>query len=218
MSTVHILIADDHEVVRYGLRAILESHAGWVVVDEAANGYEAVAKASKWQPDVVVLDISMPQLNGLEASRQIHEAAPKTEVLILTVHESEQVVREVFKAGARGYVLKSDAGRDLLTAVQALSQHQAFFTSKVAEMVLTGYIQQDARDPQEIGPRLPLSSREREILQLLAEGRSNKDIATALYLSVKTVETHRAKIMHKLNLHSIGDLIRYALRHSIVEP
>jgi len=218
MNTVRILIADDHEIVRRGLRALLESQPEWVVIDEAVHGREAVEKASKLHPDVVVLDISMPQLNGLEAARQILKEMPKTEVLILTVHESEQVVREILKTGARGYVLKSDAGRDLVSAVRALSEHQVFFTSKVAEMVLTGYLQRDASAPEEIEPGLPLTSREREILQLLAEGKSNKEVAKVLYLSTKTVETHRASIMRKLRLHSVGDLVRYAIRHHIVEP
>ena len=214
---VRILIADDHDVVRRGLRSLLEGQPGWVVVDEAVNGREAVKKAAHWKPDVVALDLSMPELNGLEATRQILKTAPGTEVVILTVHESEQVVREVLRAGARGYVLKSDAGRDLVAAVKALSQHKPFFTAKVAEMVLAGYLGQGASAGEEAAPRLPLSSREREVTQLLAEGKSNKEIAKVLHLSVKTVETHRAKIMHKLGLHSIGDLIRYAIRHNIAE-
>jgi DNA-binding NarL/FixJ family response regulator len=218
VSTVRILIADDHDVVRRGLRTLLESQAEWVVVGEVTNGREAVQKAEQEKPDVIVMDLSMPELNGLEATRQILKAMPQTEVLILTVHESEQIVREVLQAGARGYVLKSDAGRDLVAAVQALSEHQAFFTSKVAEMVLAGYLRRDAPAPEEAEPILPLSMREREIIQLLAEGKSNKDVAKALYLSVKTVETHRANIMRKLRLHSIGDLIRYAIHHHIVEP
>lgn len=217
MSTIRILIADDHEVVRHGVRTILEKQPGWVVIDEATNGREAVKKAEKGKPHVVILDISMPQLNGLEAARQILKVLPTTEVLMLTVHESEHVIREVLEAGARGYVLKSDAGRDLIAAVQALSQHGSFFTSKVAEMVLAGYRQRNLPSPAEAGPRLPLSAREREILQLLAEGKSNKEIAQVLHLSVKTVETHRSNIMHRLDLHSIGDLIRYALRHHMVE-
>ena len=217
MSMVRILIADDHDVVRRGLRSLLEGQPGWVVVDEAVNGREAVKKAAHWKPDVVALDLSMPELNGLEATRQILKTAPGTEVVILTVHESEQVVREVLRAGARGYVLKSDAGRDLVAAVKALSQHKPFFTAKVAEMVLAGYLGQGASAGEEAAPRLPLSSREREVTQLLAEGKSNKEIAKVLHLSVKTVETHRAKIMLKLGLHSIGDLIRYAIRHNIAE-
>ena len=217
MSPVRSLIADDHEVVRYGVRTILEKQAGWVVVDEATNGREAVKKAEKAKPNVVILDISMPELNGLEAARQILKVSPATEVLMLTVHESEHVIREVLEAGARGYILKSDAGRDLVAAVQALSRHGSFFTSKVAEMVLAGYRHRHLPSPTEAGPRLPLSTREREILQLLAEGKSNKEVAKALHLSVKTVETHRSNIMHRLDLHSIGELIRYALRHHIVE-
>lgn len=220
MSALRLLIADDHEIVRHGLRVLLESQPGWVVVDEAAHGREAVEKASKLQPDVVVLDISMPELNGLEATRHILRAIPGAEVLILTVHESDQLVREVLEAGARGYVLKSDAGRDLIAAVQALSQHNPFFTSKVAEVLLAGYLQSGTPAEAQEGnkPRRVLSAREREVVQLLAEGKSNKDVARALHLSVKTVETHRAKIMRKLHLHSIGDLIRYAIRHHIVAP
>ena len=152
---VRILIADDHDVVRRGLRSLLEGQPGWVVVDEAVNGREAVKKAAHWKPDVVALDLSMPELNGLEATRQILKAAPGTEVVILTVHESEQVVREVLRAGARGYVLKSDAGRDLVAAVKALSQHKPFFTAKVAEMVLAGYLGQGASAGEEAAPRLP---------------------------------------------------------------
>jgi DNA-binding NarL/FixJ family response regulator len=200
------------------LRSLLESQSGWVVVGEATQGREAVEKVEQLKPDVVSLDISMPELNGLEATRQILKIAPGTEVIILTVHESEQVVKEVLKAGARGYVLKSDANRDLVTAVRALSQHKTFFTSKVADMVLAGYLGHNTSAGEELEPHLPLSAREREVIQMLAEGKSNKDIAHALHLSVKTVETHRAKIMHKLGLHSIGDLIRYAIHHHIIEP
>jgi DNA-binding NarL/FixJ family response regulator len=218
VSTVRILIADDHTLVRRGLRALLESQPGWVVVDEAVNGREAVIKAKELKPDIVILDISMPELNGMEATEQILKAMPKTEVLILTVHESERVVREVLEAGARGYILKSDADQDLVAAVQALSQHEVFFTPKVEQMVLVGYLRQNAPTPEEAGPRLPLTQREREILQLLAEGKSNKEVAKILYLGIKTVETHRARILRKLRLHSVGDLVRYAIRHHIIEP
>jgi DNA-binding NarL/FixJ family response regulator len=218
VSTVRILIADDHSMVRRGLRALLESQPGWVVVDEAVNGREAVTKAKELKPDVVILDISMPELNGMEATGQIRKATPKTEVLILTVHESERVVREVLEAGARGYVMKSDADQQLIAAVQALSRHEVFFTPKVEQMVLAGYLRHDAPPAEEKGPRLPLTQREREILQLLAEGKSNKEVAKALYLGIKTVETHRARILRKLRLHSVGDLVRYAIRHHIIEP
>jgi DNA-binding NarL/FixJ family response regulator len=217
MSTVRILIADDHEVVRRGLRALLESDPGWQICGEAANGRAAVEKSKELKPDVVVLDIAMPEMNGLEATRQILKALPRTQVLILTVHESEQLVHDVLAAGARGYVLKSDAGRDLLNAVQALSQHRPFFTSRVAEIVLDDYRKHIPPSAETGLAHSPLSSREREIVQLLAEGRSNKEVATALNISVKTAETHRAHIMAKLNLHSIGELVRYAVRNAIIE-
>src|SRR5262249_39937441 len=160
-------------------------------VDEATNGREAVKKAEQWQPDVVVLDLSMPELNGMEAARQILQVMPRTEVLILTVHDSEQMVKAILKAGARGYVLKSDAAHDLVTAVEALSQHKPFFTPKVAEMVLVGYLQHNMLPSEEEGSLLPLSAREREIIQLLVEGKSSKEVAAVLHLSIKTVDTHR---------------------------
>ena len=215
---LRILIADDHDIVRRGLRALLDSQPGWTIVAEATQGREAVKQAKRLKPDIAILDISMPGLNGLEAARQILKASPRTEVLILTVRESEQVVREVLEAGVRGYVLKSDAGPTLVAAVEALSQHQPFFTSRVAALLLATYLHQGTPALPEGPPRSPLSSREREILQLLAEGESNKKIAQALHLSVKTVETHRANIMKKLDLHSLGDLIRYAIRNNLIEP
>ena len=214
---VRILLADDHEVVRRGLHAILKAQTGWSVVAEAANGREAVDLARQLKPAVVILDISMPEMNGLEATRQILKDVPQTEVLILTMHESEQVVREVLDAGARGYVLKSDAGQDLVAAVESLSRHKPFFTSKVAEMVLEGYRKTGATGSKLPVPRSRLTPREREIVQLLAEGKSNKEVAATLGISVKTAETHRANIMHKLNLQSLSDLVRYAIRNKIIE-
>jgi DNA-binding NarL/FixJ family response regulator len=205
-------------VVRRGLRAVIESHSGWEVCAEAATGREAVEKSKQCRPDVVVLDIGMPQLNGLEATRQILKALPRTEVLILTIHGSEQLVREVLAAGARGYVLKSDAGRDLLSAIEALCRHKPFLTSRVAEIVVDDYRRQTASGGKIESADSPLSPREREIVQLLAEGKSNKEVALALDISVKTAETHRSHIMAKLNLHSIGELVRYAIRNGIVEP
>jgi DNA-binding NarL/FixJ family response regulator len=182
------------------------------------TGREAVEKTKKLRPDVVVMDIAMPELNGLEATRQILKAAPRTGVLILTMHESEQLVREVLEAGAQGYVLKSDAGRDLVAAVEALSRHKVFFTSSVAKIVLEGYRKMGSQADASGEPPSLLSPREREIIQLLAEGKSNNEVAEALYISAKTVETHRAHIMEKLNLHSITELVRYAIRNKIVEP
>ncbi len=217
MKAVRILVADDHEVVRRGVRALLEGEPGWEVCDEAITGREAVEKAKRLTPDIVILDIGMPELNGLDAARQIRKLVPSSEVLILTMHESEQTVREVLAAGARGYVLKSDAGRDLIAAVNALRQHKPFFASSVTGVVLDGYLKNadGAAAAQAAGL---LTAREREIVQLLAEGRSNKEVAVTLGISVKTAETHRTNIMRKLDMHSVGELVRYAVRNRIIEP
>ncbi len=217
MDGVKILVADDHEVVRRGVRTLLEAHPGWKVAGEASTGREAVEMAREIEPDVVVLDLSMPELNGLEATRQILKFVPKTQVLILTMHESVQVMREVLQAGARGYVLKSDAGRHLVGAVEALHQNKTFFTSKVSQLVLDGFLQ-SAESAESLPSRGRLTPREREIVQLLAEGKSNKEVGTSLGISTKTAETHRTNIMRKLDLHSISDLVRYAIRNKIVEP
>jgi DNA-binding NarL/FixJ family response regulator len=216
MSPVRILVADDHEVVRRGVCALLEGHAGFQVCDEAVDGREAVEKAKRSLPDVVILDIGMPGLNGFDAARQIRSVSPDSEVLILTMHESEQVIREVLAAGARGYVLKSDAGRDLITAVEALSRHKTFFTSRVAEMVLQKYL--DGSPEQVKSESTSLTPREREVVQLVAEGRTNKEVATTLNISVKTAETHRTNIMRKLDCHSLSELVRYAIRNKIIDP
>ena len=218
MSRLHLLIVDDHEVVRRGLRVLIESRPGWEVCGEAMTGREAVEKAKKLKPDVVIMDIAMPELNGLEATRQILKASPRTGVLILTMHESEQLVRDVLEAGAQGYVLKSAAGRDLVNAVEALSKHEAFFTSSVAKVMLKAYREKRSQDDRTWDSPSLLSPREREIIQLLAEGKSNNQVAEVLHISAKTVETHRAHIMEKLNLHSITDLVHYAIRNHIVEP
>jgi DNA-binding NarL/FixJ family response regulator len=219
VTAVRILVADDHEIVRQGLRALLEAQPGWQVVAEAVDGREALDKAKRLRPDVVVLDVSMPNLNGLEATRQIRKALPETEVLILTMHDSEQLVREVLEAGARGYVLKSDAGRELVTAVESVRKSKPYFTSRVSEIVLDGYLHAGGRaDAFNVPRTVRLSPREREIVQLLAEGKSNKEVAVALRISVKTAETHRTNLMRKLDLHSISELVRYAIRNKMVEP
>ena len=210
------MVADDHEVVRHGVRALLDGHPGWEVVAEAADGRDAVEKAIQLKADIIILDIGMPNLNGLEATRQILRSLPQARILILTMHESEQVVREVLEAGARGFLLKSDAGRDLVAAVEALQRHKTFFTSKVAEMVLESFLKSKPR-PADQTEREILTPREREIVQLLAEGKSTKEVAVALGLSVKTAETHRSNIMRKLNLHSISELVLYAVRNNIVQ-
>lgn len=215
MRKLRILIADDHEVVRRGLRNILESEPGWEVIAEAANGREAVRKTQDLKPDVVVIDLSMPEMNGLTATKEILQLQPKTEVVLLTMHDTEQIIREVLEAGARGYVLKSSAGRDLVTAVQAVALHTPFFTPHVAELVLKGYLH--GTGPVASNHHVSqLTTREREIIQLLAEGKSNKEVATALHISTKTAEAHRVNINRKLGLHSVSDLVRYAVRNGII--
>jgi DNA-binding NarL/FixJ family response regulator len=215
MGVFRILVADDHEVVRKGLISLLQSQPDWQVCGEAADGREAVEKAQQLKPDVVILDIGMPSLNGLEATRQILKINPQARVLILTLHDSDQVVREVLNAGARGFLLKSDAARDLVAAVEALRRDKTYFTSKVATMVLEGYLK---GTPGTVATtsRSRLTPREREIVQLLAEGKSTKEVAVALGLSVKTAETHRSNIMRKLQLHSVSDLVLYAVKNNIV--
>lgn len=213
-SVVRILVADDHEYVRLGLRELIKTEPGFEICAEVANGEEAVAKTQDLKPDVVVLDISMPGLNGIEATRQIMRSVPETEVLVLTVYDSEQLILELLNAGARGYLLKSDASRELLVAIESLHQRKPFFTSKVARMVLRGYLEGSA-----VGglSSESLTPRERQIAQLLAEGKTNKDVAVIQGITVKTAETHRANLMRKLDLHSISDLVHYAVRNQLIE-
>jgi DNA-binding NarL/FixJ family response regulator len=218
MAPFRILLADDHEVVRAGLRALLEEQQGWEVVAEAVDGREAVEKATKLKPDVVVIDIAMPSLNGLEAVRQIVKAVPHCRVLVLTMYDSDPLIQQVLQAGARGYLLKSDAGRDLVSAIDALRRNKTFFTPKVSQMVLEGYLDKSPKEkePEAEAESLRLTSRQREIVQLLAEGKSSKEVAAVLGLSVKTAETHRANIMRKLDCHSVTELVRYAIRNHII--
>jgi DNA-binding NarL/FixJ family response regulator len=212
---VRILVADDHQVVRTGLRTLLESKTGWQVCAEAANGREAVEKAGQLKPDVAVLDIGMPLLNGVEATRQIRKLSPQTEILILTMHDSELLIQEVLAAGAHGYILKDDADRNLVAAVDALRRHKPYLSSRVSESVSN----QAGGDATAFSPssRNRLTPREREVLQLLAEGKSNKEVAAILEISVKTAETHRANIMLKLDFHSVTELVRYAVRNKIIQ-
>jgi DNA-binding NarL/FixJ family response regulator len=217
MASFRILLADDHEVVRTGLRALLEEQPGWEVVAEAVDGRDAVEKASKFKPDAVVIDIAMPSLNGLEAVRQIVKAVPQARVLVLTMYDSDPLIQQVLQAGARGYLLKSDAGRDLVAAIDALRRNKTFFTPKVSQMVLDGYLDKNPKENQTDNEEsLRLTSRQREIVQLLAEGKSSKEVAAVLGLSVKTAETHRANIMRKLDCHSVTELVRYAIRNHII--
>jgi len=216
---LRILIADDHEVARRGIRALLENHPGWEVCGEAKDGREAVELASRTNPNLILLDIGMPNLNGLEAARQVLAESPDIAILILTMHDSDQVVREVLRAGARGFLLKSDAGRDLVAAVEALQLQRTFFTTRVSQMVLDGFLDRDPRPENDVNDEGSdvLTGREREVIQLLAEGKTSKEVAVTLNLSVKTAETHRTNLMRKLGLHSVADLTRYAVRNGIVQ-
>jgi DNA-binding NarL/FixJ family response regulator len=219
MANLRLLVADDHDVVRKGVRTLLEEQPGWEVAAEAADGREAVEKAKLVQPDVTILDLSMPELNGLDAAREILKTVP-TKVLILTMYDSDPLIRQTLEAGARGYLLKSDAGRDLVSAVDALRRNKTFFTPKVAQMVLEGYLGRPTKENDEDTGRkngLRLTARQKQILQLLAEGKSSKEVAVALNISVKTAETHRANIMRRLDCHSVTELVRYAIRNHIIE-
>jgi DNA-binding NarL/FixJ family response regulator len=217
MKALRILIADDHDLMRRGVKALLQSHAGWKICGEARTGREAVAKALTLNPDVVILDISMPDLNGVDAAKRIRKILPNTEVLILSVHYSDQLIRDILEAGIRGYIVKSDSDRDLVIAVENLANHKPFFTARATEIILTNYNDGKTQaDLQE--PKRQLTAREREIIQLIAEGKSSKAIAGSLCISAKTAETHRANIMRKLQVHSTTELVRYALRNKIIDP
>jgi DNA-binding NarL/FixJ family response regulator len=206
-----ILIADDHHVVRSGLRTLLAAQSNWEVVAEAADGQEAVLKAIETRPDIAVLDYSLPIINGMEVTRQIRARLPKTEVLIFTMHDNESLIQQLMKAGARGYLLKSDARRDLIAAIEALAIHRPYFTAKVSEGLLKSFVSGVNATPP------TLTNREVGVVQLIAEGNTNKHIARLLNISLKTVETHRASAMRKLNLSSSAGLVRYAIRNNIVE-
>jgi len=212
-----IFIADDHEIVRQGVKNLVENEADMEVCGEATIGRDAVDLVLKLKPDVAILDISMPGLNGIEAARQILKAQPKTKILMFTMHEAEQLVHEVFKAGAHGYLLKSDAGRHLIAAIRTVASGSRYFSSKLSDVIFEGFLHKDSPHLPGEGEQKP-SAREREIIQLLAEGKSNKEVAATLGISVKTAETHRAAVMRKVGLHSISELVRYAIRNHIIEP
>jgi two-component system, NarL family, response regulator NreC len=206
-----ILLADDHAVVRNGFRMILSSQEDLEVVGEAANGREAVDTAQSLQPDVIVMDVTMPELNGIEATRRICEANPKTRVLALSMHKDAVYVREILRAGAKGYLLKDSGETDLLHAVRAVARGEGFLSPAIADAVLNDY-RKHVTNPLDL-----LTSREREVLQWIAEGKTNKEIANALNLSVYTVEAHRGRVMEKLNLHSTGELVRFAVRNGVID-
>lgn len=214
MPRLRILLADDHTVVLQGLRKILEERPDWEVVAEAGDGREAVRQAEEHEPDVAILDITMPLLNGVEATRQIVKRCPSTRVLVLTMHSDEAYVNQVLKAGATGYLLKESADVDLIQAVSAVSQGKSFFSPAIARVMLDDYVR---RADEGITDRYEsLSGREREIFQLIAEGKANKEIAAILSISPSTVETHRARIMEKLDLHSAAEIVLYAVRRGVV--
>ena len=213
MSAIRILLADDHTLVREGLRKILEAQRGWEVVGEAADGRQAVRQVLELKPDLVILDLAMPQLGGVDAIQQIVKRLPSTRVLVLSMHADETYVTRALKAGAHGYLLKDSAGTDLIRAVSALAQHKSFFSPAVSRVMLDGYVRQLTE--RGITDRYDTLS-EREVFQLIAEGRVNKDIAEILHLSPNTVETHRARIMEKLDLHSAVEIALYAVRKGII--
>lgn len=217
MKRLRILIADDHGLVRRGARTVLRSRRGWRVVGEAANGREALHKAIKLKPDVAILDISMPEMDGIEATREILNAVPDSKVLVLTMHESDQLVRRALEAGASGYLLKSDLTDCLAKAVKAIAEGKRFLTPRVSEIVLDGFLRKRSEHRHGERRRTRITPREIEIVRLLAEGKSNKEIAAQLRITVRTVETHRAKIMLKLGLHSVADLIHYAIKEGLYQ-
>ena len=208
---IRILLADDHSLVRHGFRMILAAEADMEIAGEAGNGREALELAQKLKPDVVVMDVAMPELNGIEATRRLIELSPRTRVLALSMHKDAVYVREILRAGARGYLLKDSADADLLAAVRAVAKGEGYLSPGVSDAVLSDY-RRHVTDPLDL-----LTSREREVLQLIAEGKTNKEIATSLTLSVYTVEAHRGRLMEKLNLHSTGELVRFAVRSGLVD-
>jgi DNA-binding NarL/FixJ family response regulator len=217
-APLRILIADDHDVMRQGTRTVVEREAGWEVCGTASNGREAVSKATELKPDIVIIDMTMPELNGLDAAIQIKRRLPGAEILMFTAHESDDLIRDAFQAGVKSFILKSEAHHFLVEAIESLARHKPFFTAKVSEILFANILQraEGHREVNEPGDRL--SVREREIVQLIAEGKSNKEVAEALGISVRTAETHRASILRKLDLDSVASLVRYAIRNKMIDP
>jgi two-component system, NarL family, response regulator NreC len=210
-SVIRILLADDHAILRQGLRLILSAHADLEVVGEAGNGNEAVELAGKLHPDIVVMDVAMPELNGIEATKRMIQAEPRLKVLVLSMHKEGVYVREILRAGARGYILKDAIDTELLNAVRSVARGDGYISPAVSGALLSDY-RKNVTDPLDL-----LTNREREVLKLIAEGKTNKEIATTLNLSVYTVDSHRGKVMEKLNLHSTGELVRFAMKHGLVD-
>jgi DNA-binding NarL/FixJ family response regulator len=218
---VRILLADDHPVVRRGVKAIVEGDPTFQIVGEASSGPETIEKVKALEPLIVILDISMPSLNGLDVTRQLRREAPGVRVLILTMHFAEEVARECLKAGARAYLLKTDAETDLLAAVRAVRDEKPFLTPQIKDMYYTGYMECIPKAPVDANGEVPLtrlSAREREVVKMLCQGMSNKEVASAVGISTRTVESHRTNIMHKLNLDAFSDMVRYAVRHHVIAP
>jgi len=217
MKQMRVLVADDHEIVREGVRAMVEREPGWTVCAVAENGREAVEFAKKLKPDVIVLDLNMPESDGLEAARQIKRAIPATEILMLGTHESKDLIEQAFAAGAKSYVRKADAGRLLLPALKSLQRHKVFLTDEVSTALFSRFLGSQTRGRKKSRTSEKLTGRERQIARLIAEGKSNKDMARALGISIRTSETHRAAVMRKLQVESVAGLVRYAIRHGIVD-
>jgi len=216
--SLRILIADDHDVMRQGTQSVIEREPGWEVCGFASTGREAVAKTAELEPDIVIMDMTMPELNGLDAAVQIKRHAPKTEILMFTGHATDQLIREVFEAGVKSFINKAEAHTYLVEAIKSLSRHKPFFTNEVSEILFANILSRAKGSPDAAEPGQRLSLREREIVQLIAEGNSNKAMAEDLHISVRTAEAHRASILRKLNLNSVADLVRYAVRNNIIEP
>jgi RNA polymerase sigma factor (sigma-70 family) len=210
-STIRILLADDHTILRQGLKLILSSQPDLQVVGEAANGNEVVQLAQELRPDIVLLDVAMPELNGIDATRRMMETNPKLRILVLSMHKEAVYVREILRAGARGYLLKDVIDSELLSAVRSVARGDGYVSPAVSSALLSDY-RQNIHDPLDL-----LTKREREVLQLIAEGKTNKEVAAKLNLSVYTVDSHRGKIMEKLNLHSTGELVRFAIKHGLTD-
>jgi DNA-binding NarL/FixJ family response regulator len=214
---LRILIADDHDVMLEGARTVIERQPGWEVCGTVRNGREAVAWSLELKPDVVILDMTMPELNGLDAARQIRRRLPQTEILMYSGHQTEELVREVFEAGAKAFIAKSEAHTHLVAAVESLSRHKPFFTNDVSEILFSRMVNRAEGLDENVAPGERLTAREREVMQLLAEGRSNREVSETLGISVRTTEAHRAHILQKLKLDSVAGLVRYAIRNNLIE-
>ena len=215
---IRILLADDHDLMRQGIRSMLESNPNFEVCAEAKDGIEAAEMALEYRPDVVILDVTMPRMNGLEASRRITKLLPDTQVLIFTIHDNEDMIRETLDAGAHGYVLKSEAPTHLAAAVEAVARRDLYFSSGISNFVIDSLVRSGIASTEEAIQEIPLTAREVEVLRLLAAGHSNKEIATELFISVRTVETHRRTIHKKLKVNSVAELVRYAIRLRLIRP